>query len=157
MDFKDILEQWESSPEGQKAAEDGRFSHVLKEKEAGSRISAPPGTHTVYHSGHASLVQLKNLRPQAELDLHGVTAEEAQRMVEDFLRESLNRKLVKVRIVHGRGLHSPDGRSVLKDVVLRTLKASPYVRATGTPAPVDGGSGAVWVILQRGKAEPVAR
>jgi DNA-nicking Smr family endonuclease len=157
MDFKDILEQWESSPEGQKAVEEGRFSHVLKEKEEGFHEKAHPGVRADFPTGRAALGYFKNLETQESLDLHGRTSDEAQRLVEEFLKESYRQRLVKVRIVHGRGLHSPDGRAVLKDVVMRILKRSPLVRATGVASPSEGGSGAVWVILQRGKSEPVSR
>jgi len=157
MDFKDILEQWESSPEGQKAVEKGRFSHVLKEKEDGIRKKAHPGARAEFPTGRAALGYFKSLETQDNLDLHGRTSEEAERLVEEFLKESFNQRLVKVRIVHGRGLHSPDGRAVLKDVVMRILKRSTYVRATGVASPSEGGSGAVWVVLQRGKSEPASR
>ncbi len=157
MDFKDILEQWESSPEGQKAVEKGRFSHVLKEKEDGIRGKAHPGARAEFPTGRAALGYFKSLETQDNLDLHGRTSEEAERLVEEFLKESYKQRLVKVRIVHGRGLHSPDGRAVLKDVVMRILKRSTYVRATGVASPSEGGSGAVWVVLQRGKSEPTSR
>ena len=157
MDFKDILEQWESSPEGQKAVEKGRFSHVLKEKEDGIREKAHPGARAEFPTGRAALGYFKSLETQDNLDLHGRTSEEAERLVEEFLKESYKQRLVKVRIVHGRGLHSPDGRAVLKDVVMRILKRSAYVRATGVASPSEGGSGAVWVVLQRGKSEPTSR
>ncbi|MHC1691962.1 MAG: Smr/MutS family protein [Sphaerochaetaceae bacterium] len=157
MDFKDILEQWEQSPEGQKAADKSRFSHIMREKEEGSRQAVPPGTNGVYHTGHSSLGHLKAMHPQDCLDLHGVTAEEAIRMVDEFISQSLAKQLVKIQIVHGRGLHSPDGRPVLKQVVMETLRRSPYVRSTATPPPAEGGTGSVWVILQRGKSEPMRR
>lgn len=149
MDFEDILKQWEETEEGRKAAENSRFSHILKEKEDGLRQSesqSPGG----YKSGKASLGHLKSMRPQAELDLHGVTGAEARRMVEEFLDQSVRGRLMKVRIVHGRGLHSPQGKAVLKGVVTEVLRASPLVRAYGNPPPAEGGTGAVWVVLQRG-------
>ncbi len=150
MDFKDILEQWEASPEGKKAAGNGRFSHILREKEAGLHHGKTHKTRKGYLTGKASLGRLKAMRPQAEIDLHGLTGEEARIMVLEFLQESINQRLQKVGIVHGRGLHSIDGKSVLRDVVREVLQKSPYVRSYENPPPVEGGSGAVWVILQRG-------
>ncbi|MDD2296233.1 MAG: Smr/MutS family protein [Sphaerochaetaceae bacterium] len=151
MDFKDILEQWESSSEGQKAAGNGRFSHILQEKEEGLHQPKAHKDRGGYRTGKASMGRLKSMRPQAELDLHGFTGEESRLMVHDFLKESVTKRLQKVRIVHGRGLHSVDGKAVIRDVVVEELQNSPYVRAYGNPPPVEGGSGAVWVILQRGK------
>lgn len=150
MDFKDILEQWESSSEGKEAAGNGRFSHILREKEEGLHQKKTHKSRGGYRTGKASMGRLKGMRPQAEIDLHGLTGEEARSMVLDFLQESIDNRLQKVRIVHGRGLHSLDGKAVLKDVVTEVLQNSPYVRAYGNPPPVEGGSGAVWVILQRG-------
>lgn len=149
MDFEKILEQWESSPEGKKAAGNSRFSHILREKEEGAQ---DPGRYkgNGYRTGKASLGRLKGMRPQAELDLHGLTGAEAKTLVEQFLRRSVDGRLEKVRIVHGRGLHSAEGKAVLKDVVGQVLQSSPLVRAFGYPPPAEGGTGAVWVILQRG-------
>jgi DNA-nicking Smr family endonuclease len=55
-----------------------------------------------------------------------------------------------VRIVHGRGLHSRDGVGVLKKLVIDELKKSKYVRGYGNAPPEQGGSGATYIILQRG-------
>ena len=151
MDFKDIFEQWESSCEGKKAAENGRFSRILKEKEAGLHREEGHKPRGGYRTGRASVGRLKTMRPQAKIDLHGFTGEEARLMVADFLQASVNRCLQKVQIVHGRGLHSPDGKAIVKDAVLEVLQNSPYVRLYGNSPPAEGGSGAVWVILQRGK------
>ncbi|MFA7643570.1 MAG: Smr/MutS family protein [Sphaerochaetaceae bacterium] len=149
MDFQDILEQWEKSQEGRKAADDSRFSHIMREKDAGLHQSEHR-KGSGYKTGKASLGPLKSMRAQDELDLHGHTGAEAKELVSAFLAESVTKRLQKVRIVHGRGLHSPDGKAVLKDVVDEVLRSSPYVRAYGKTPPSEGGSGAVWVILQRG-------
>jgi DNA-nicking Smr family endonuclease len=143
MDFEEILAQWESTPEGKQAAKDSRLSRMKQDKRQKQS--------TGYRTGKASLGVLKAMRPQAELDLHGVTGNEARVMVSDFLHESVKRRLQKVRIVHGRGLHSPDGKAVLRDVVQDVLQHSPLVRSYGNPPPAEGGIGAVWVILQRGR------
>lgn len=147
MDFKDILEQWESTAEGKKAAERGRFSRMISEKER----TTESRKHSGYRTGKASLGTLKSMRAQAELDLHGVTGLEARTLVLEFLASSVDRRLKKVRIVHGRGLHSREGRAVLRDVVEDVLKNSPLVRTYGNPPPAEGGTGAVWVVLQRGR------
>jgi DNA mismatch repair protein MutS2 len=41
--------------------------------------------------------------PEAELDLHARTVEEAIPMVENFLNEAYQRGLLRVRIIHGKG------------------------------------------------------
>lgn len=54
--------------------------------------------------------------PQEELDLHRLTAVEAERKAVDFLRTSKTLKIRTVRIITGKGLHS-EGPAVLPDVV----------------------------------------
>ena len=151
MDFKDILDQWESTPEGRKAASDGRFSRMMREKEDALKQGDRSKEFSGYKTGKASLGTLKSMRPQAELDLHGVTGEEAKVLVHRFLADSVDKRLQKVRIVHGRGLHSREGQSVLRNLVEELVRNSPLVRAYGNPPPVEGGTGAMWVILQRGR------
>jgi DNA-nicking Smr family endonuclease len=151
MDFKDILEKWESSKEGEKAAGNGRFSRIIKEKESNYETlyenSSRKGT---YSTGRASLGALKRKVDEDVLDLHGHTSAESITLVENFLTMSVANGFQKVRIVHGRGLHSEGGQGVLKRVVLQELRKSKYVRAYGNSPPELGGSGATWVVLQRG-------
>jgi len=62
--------------------------------------------------------------PERKLDLHGFTAAEAVVKTEAFLRTALMNGIFTLKIIVGRGLHSPHG-AVLPDVVedyLRKLK-----------------------------------
>ena len=62
--------------------------------------------------------------PQAELDLHGCTAPEAESKTESFIQTTRGRGLSTVRVITGKGLHS-EGRAVLPDVIeakMRELK-----------------------------------
>jgi DNA-nicking Smr family endonuclease len=89
---------------------------------------------------------------QAHVDLHGLTREEAKRTVEDFLRRSRSGGKRCVLVVHGRGLHSKDQLPVLKDALrtwLSTARFARLVLAFATARPVDGGGGAVYVLLRR--------
>jgi len=54
--------------------------------------------------------------PQDELDLHGKTATEAEREIRLFILRAKRLSMRLVRIVTGKGLHSEEGRSVLKEV-----------------------------------------
>jgi DNA-nicking Smr family endonuclease len=58
--------------------------------------------------------------PQRQLDLHGCTALQAQQRTEAFVHGALHAGLATVRIIVGRGLHSP-GRAVLPDAVAEKL------------------------------------
>ncbi len=88
---------------------------------------------------------------QAHLDLHGLTLERARRIVDLFVRESVNAGYSCVRIVHGRGRHSEEGRPLLKENVerwLRHRRMARWVIAYTSARAVDGGGGAVYVLLR---------
>lgn len=85
----------------------------------------------------------------AELDLHGMTAHAAHEALAGFLRECRARDLRGVRIIHGKGLRSRHGRPVLKGKLDRWLRQRDEVVAFCSARPVDGGTGAVYVLLKR--------
>lgn len=85
---------------------------------------------------------------QAEIDLHGMTLAEARPRLERFLeRCAMNDKLC-VRIVHGKGLGSGTRGPVLKQAVDRWLRRVKFVLAFTSARQVDGGTGAVYVLLK---------
>jgi DNA-nicking Smr family endonuclease len=86
---------------------------------------------------------------QAEIDLHGMTLEDARPALEDFIRYSASRGRLCVRVVHGKGLGSGERGPVLKNAVNRWLRRWDCVLAFVSTRQVDGGTGAVYVLLQR--------
>jgi DNA-nicking Smr family endonuclease len=89
---------------------------------------------------------------QGHVDLHGMKRDEAKGTVESFLRGSRQAGKRCVLIVHGRGLHSKDQLPVLKDALrtwLATGRFARHVLAFATARPVDGGAGAIYVLLRR--------
>jgi DNA-nicking Smr family endonuclease len=90
------------------------------------------------------------LRVNDSLDLHGMTAGEAERALEGFFERQRGPGERTVLVVHGRGSHSPGGRGVLRDEMARWLATAPlaeHVLCFATARPEDGGSGAVYVVL----------
>jgi DNA-nicking Smr family endonuclease len=85
---------------------------------------------------------------QAQLDLHGMNRDEARRHVGRFLAECLSRNRRCLRIVHGKGLRSPGREPVLKKLVLGWLAQRREVLAFCEARPVDGGAGAVVVLIE---------
>ena len=85
----------------------------------------------------------------AEIDLHGMTAVEARAAMKTFLEQAIGRHMTCVRIVHGKGRRSGPRGPVLKNVVNLWLQRTNAVLAFGSPPPVHGGSGAVYVLLKR--------
>jgi DNA-nicking Smr family endonuclease len=55
------------------------------------------------------------------LDLHGFGVRDAIAATEAFLRDAGNAGVAEVRIVYGKGRHSPGGRGVLREVIPRWL------------------------------------
>jgi DNA-nicking Smr family endonuclease len=88
---------------------------------------------------------------QAEIDLHGMTLAEARPRLEAFVRRSASSNKHCVRIVHGKGLGSGDRGPVLKAAVNRWLRRWDVVLAFTSARQVDGGTGAVYVLLQAPK------
>jgi DNA-nicking Smr family endonuclease len=89
---------------------------------------------------------------QAHLDLHGLDREAARTGLEAFLVTSRRRGLRCVLVVHGRGLHSKDQIPVLKERVHAWFSRGRLARmvlAFATARPVDGGAGAMYVLLRR--------
>jgi DNA-nicking Smr family endonuclease len=89
---------------------------------------------------------------QSHLDLHGLTQKEARAQMDEFIARSRKDGHRCVLIVHGRGLRSKDHVPVLKErlkVWLSRGGIGKQVLAFCTARPVDGGAGAVYVLLRR--------
>jgi DNA-nicking Smr family endonuclease len=96
---------------------------------------------------------LKHLRRghwavQDELDLHGHTSDEALSSLVAFLKRSRKRGLRCVRVIHGKGLRSKNREPVLKYKVRAWLSQREEILAYCEARPVDGGSGAMTVLLK---------
>lgn len=89
---------------------------------------------------------------QDHIDLHGLTRQQAETTVNDFVYQSFKNGLRCVLIVHGRGLNSPDSFPVLKEGLPTWLgrgKTGKLVLAFSTARPYDGGTGATYVLLRK--------
>jgi DNA-nicking Smr family endonuclease len=85
-----------------------------------------------------------------EFDFHdkGVLTElEIKNMAHDFLWQAYQRRLYKVRIITGKGLHSHEG-AVVKPVLTQYIPTLPFVRSIETAKINEGGSGALTVVLE---------
>jgi DNA-nicking Smr family endonuclease len=86
-------------------------------------------------------------RVQAELDLHGLSLTEAKIELREFLTAALQRNVRCLRIVHGKGLRSGPKGPVLRQLVNNALRRTAQVLAFVSARQVDGGTGAVYVLL----------
>jgi DNA-nicking Smr family endonuclease len=113
------------------------------------------GDELVYHRAGVQTSVLRKLRRgqyrvQAEIDLHGMTVVEAKQALREFLANALDRQFRCVRIIHGKGLRSGHRGPVLKGVVSAVLRRVGPVVAYVSARQVDGGTGAVYVLLDDG-------
>ncbi|MGD8771899.1 MAG: Smr/MutS family protein [Gammaproteobacteria bacterium] len=82
-----------------------------------------------------------------EIDLHGLSAEQARAALAEFLVEATARRLRCVRIIHGKGLRSGPSGPVIKRRIGRWLRRRNEVLAYCSARPVDGGTGAIYLLL----------
>ena len=95
------------------------------------------------------------------LDLHGLTLDEANIKVENFITDCFDRKVSKVIIVTGKGLHSQNDKDpyisekfgILKNSVPDFIKNNPSlmtkIKSITSAEISDGGSGAFYVFLKK--------
>jgi DNA-nicking Smr family endonuclease len=96
---------------------------------------------------------LKKLRKghfglDAEIDLHGLNSNDAKQQLLHFLHSSVEQGYRCVHIVHGKGYRSADNHPVLKNNLNLWLRQHQDVQAFCSTPPKDGGTGAVFVLLQ---------
>jgi DNA-nicking Smr family endonuclease len=137
QDARDSLAAWldshtvddkDASSAGRPEGEDARGAQAARETEA-RRLAAK--------------------RPEAVLDLHGMTAEEAEAALSAFFEVSVRKGLEKVLVITGKGIHS-QGEPVLGKAARRAIEASPWAGRFGVADAASGGGGALWVILKKG-------
>ena len=85
---------------------------------------------------------------QGELDLHGHTGDEARIALAAFLNRCMLQDRRCVRIIHGKGHGSKNRLPVLKNKVRHWLMQREDVLAFCQARTVDGGAGAVIVLLK---------
>jgi DNA-nicking Smr family endonuclease len=96
------------------------------------------------------LVDLRRGRwmPQDKIDLHGLNREEAHKALSSFIAAALAQGKRCVRVIHGKGLGSPGGVSILKQLSRDWLAQREEILAFCQANPHEGGSGALLVLLR---------
>jgi DNA-nicking Smr family endonuclease len=126
MNFGDILNKWEKN--------NGIYD---KDMEAGNAQINPQERRS----------RLKNKKPDAALDIHGLSRDEAWKALEIFFNGSKEKGLEKILIIHGKGNHST-GEAVLKRIVMEFIERCPFAGESGRGKAAAGGEGATWVLLK---------
>lgn len=152
MDFAQILEDWESGKYSQSGKQHKKrpAAREAMEKWLDSEdfwAAYDKGEDFTEEENREIRSHLRKMDPEDEIDLHGMTADQARRSLSRFLLESQERKLRKVLIIHGKGNHSKE-EPILRHISREVLENSPVAGETGTPNARLGGSGATWVLLK---------
>jgi DNA-nicking Smr family endonuclease len=103
------------------------------------RTGVGPDVVTRLRRGHWAI--------QNQIDLHGLTREEARDALAGFVREAARRGQRCLRVVHGKGHGSPGRQPVLKGKVQRWLGQCAEVIAFAQASGPQGGAGALIVLL----------
>ncbi|PLA73641.1 hypothetical protein CYQ88_09975 [Hydrogenovibrio sp. SC-1] len=83
------------------------------------------------------------------IDLHGLTEAIADQQLQCFMRDALAEKARYLIIIHGKGYNSNTHTPTLKNLINQRLRQFPKVLAFCSAQPKDGGTGAVYVFLQK--------
>lgn len=86
---------------------------------------------------------------QAEIDLHGLKLDGAKKELGGFLAACQQRRLLCVRVIHGKGRKQADKTPRMKPAVNAWLQSNKQVLAFCSARSNDGGTGAVYVLLKR--------
>ena len=132
MNFGDILSKWEKQNAGNREYD----KDAALEKDA------------VYMDNGAGERRRRLLRkkPDAFIDLHGMSQNEALTALETFFENSRKNGFEKLLLIHGKGNHQGDG--VLRNLSRRFIETWPFAGESGYNNAKEGGSGATWVILK---------
>jgi len=109
----------------------------------GTGYNVPPEVARRLHRGNYSI--------QAHLDLHRLSAHDAKKVFERFLRWAVITGKTGVLIIHGRGFSSPS-EPILKNKLVEWLSRGPWrkwVIAYSSARPCDGGAGATYILLRK--------
>jgi DNA-nicking Smr family endonuclease len=97
--------------------------------------------------------RLLHQAPDATLDLHGLTQEQAWAALESFFADCRDRDFEKIQIIHGKGNHSRTDNGlpsepVLKEMVQKFIENCPWAGESGHADAAGGGTGTTWVLLK---------
>lgn len=105
------------------------------------------------HPPHQSNKYAVLAGPQRQIDFHKagiLTKEEIIALTKRFLERSSQEGLTKILIITGKGLHSEDGRAVIKPIVEKILSKNKYVKTFSWAPRNRGGEGAFEIQILTG-------
>ena len=120
---------------------------------ASTEEAAAGGAALSFHRAGVRIQVMRRLRRglypiEDELDLHGLNQSVARDRLADFIARSRDSGRRCVRIIHGKGSRSGARGPVLKTAVDLWLRRHMDVMAFISARAIDGGTGAVYVLLR---------
>lgn len=117
-------------------------------------VEVQPGDMLVYQRPgiqHKVFRKLRagQYRTASELDLHGLNARQAKQQLLVFLHDAHPGIGECVRIIHGKGNRSAHTGPIIKTKLNNWLRQHDRVLTFHSARPIDGGTGAVYVLLRR--------
>ena len=114
------------------------------------------GEHLSYRKNGVQTTVLRKLRRggfavQSELDLHGLTIEQARTQTKQFLQQALEQGFRCIQLIHGKGRKNADTGPRIKPFLNHWLQRKSEVMAFCSAKPEDGGTGAVYILLSRAR------
>jgi len=150
MDFGNILDNWENQKH--KITED-----KPKKKSKTDILNSWMRINGIYDKDAAEANEpdspqekrrrLRMKKPDAVLDIHGMTRDEAWLALEYFFADSKKKNFEKIIVIHGKGNHSA-GEAVLKRMVMDFIEHCTCAGESGKEKTSAGGEGATWVIIK---------
>jgi len=160
MDFGAILDKWERQGGGAVAPGGGMPGAMapggIPAEAWGKPLSLPirargadkgAGEKSRRASAQEKRRRLMGKKPDAQIDIHGKTGEEAWAALDAFFADSREKSREKVMVIHGKGNHSK-GEAVLKRVVMDFIERCPFAGESGKGKASAGGEGVTWVLLK---------
>ena len=145
-----VVPDWQTEQPAQSAPSRPRPSReALHVEEEGDKLTG--AAFGVAHNLVRSLAR-GEIVPEAELNLHHLTADAAAHQAERFIEQSVAKGRRCVLLIHGRGLHSGPGGPALRPALVEFLCQRPlaeHVLAFTSAPPRHGGPGALIVLLRR--------
>lgn len=167
MDMNDILNQWDKIKAQEKLIaremrNEKAFEKQIQEQNQ-RKINPMEQWLRIYgtidkdkiaeeHERSANLYDrnyLINMKPEARLDLHGLRQDEALERLNYFIGDCVRRKIKKVIVIHGKGIHTTGTDPVLGELVRRFIESDKRCGTSGHPKnKAEGGTGATWILLK---------
>ncbi len=129
--------------------EEARFN--FEEVELQEELRKPGLTHRDFRR-----LKQGKFHCEDELYLRGYKVDVAVRELKQFIRQSIQSGYHCIKIIHGKGMHSPDGIARIKRECQEYLARNDFVLGYCPALHHDGGTGAMYVLLKKESSQQLS-